>query len=177
MEEQEINIELDKIRDGMRLLDSIVYVDYKTGEGRLTEKQVEIAQRLFKLFEKLSWQISFNSYKELKYSDDKPIRKSGCGTLVKVRPCGKEYKSKTYLGILLGDIPLSISHSIDKEGNVTTSRSMYNPAIFIPELKDIVFGCESWWGKIKSKEDLKDITDDTIKNTWYVNMLEDQLRK
>jgi len=170
--EQEINKELEEIRGGMRLLDSIVYQDYKTGKGKLSEKQVEVVQQLFKLFDRLGWQIAFNSYKELRSADDKPINKSKCGAPVKVRSCKNEHGDKTYFGIFLGEIPLSIGHSIDKQGVVTASRSMYNPAIFIPELNDIVFGCESWWGEIKSKEELdKLITDDVIKNVWYVKLL------
>lgn len=46
-----------------------------------------------------------------------------------------------------------------------------NPAIFVPELGKIIFGMESWWGRIKSEEELKDITDGDIENVWYVKML------
>jgi len=170
--EQEINKELNEIRSGMRLLDSIIYQDFKTIEGKLNKKQIEVVQRLFKLFDQLGWQIAFNSYKELKSADDTPINKFKCGTPVKVLSCKKEHGNKTYFGILLGEIPLTINHSIDKNGVVTASRSMYNPAIFIPELNDIVFGCESWWGEITSKEELdKLITDDVIQNVWYVKLL------
>ena len=90
---------------------------------------------------------------------------------MKVRPCDKKYGEKTYLGILLGELPLSISHSIDKNGIVMAEHAMYNPAIFIPEIKDIVFGCGSWWSKIDTEEELKQITNSDIENTWYVNFL------
>jgi len=170
--EQEIKKELNEIRSKMRLLDSIVYQDYETSKGKLNKKQVEVVQRLFKLFDRLNWQIEFNSYKELKSADDTPINKVNCGTPVKIRSCKEGHGNKTYFGILIGEIPLSISHNINKNGIVTASRSMYNPAIFIPELNDIVFGCESWWGKITSKEELdKLITDDVIQNVWYVKLL------
>ena len=45
-----------------------------------------------------------------------------------------------------------------------------NPAIFVPELGKIIFGMESWWGRIKSEEELKDITDGDIENVWHVKM-------
>ena len=48
---------------------------------------------------------------------------------------------------------------------------MTNPAMFVPELKKIIWGCGSWWSKIKSEGDLKQITDEDIKNTWYVKLV------
>ena len=50
---------------------------------------------------------------------------------------------------------------------------MTNPAIFVPELKKIIYGCESWWGTINNQDDLSDlnISDDDIQNTWYVKLL------
>ena len=170
--EQEINKELNEIRGDMRFLDSIIYKDYNTKEVKLNERQVGVIQRLFKLFNKIDWQIAFNSYKELQFKDDEPLTKRKCGTPVKVRSCKDEHGSKTYFGILLGEIPLSISHEIDKNGIVTASRSQYNPAIFVPELDEVVFGCESWWGEIKSKKELDElITNDTIRDIWYIKLL------
>ena len=176
MTEQEIAKELGDIRDGMRMLDSIVNQDYKTGEGKLNEKQVDIVKRLLKLFDRLSWQINFNNYKELRYEKDEVIRpgifSDKPGTPVKVRSCKEKHGDKTYFGILIGDVALSISHSI-KDGIVTAEHAFYNPAILIPELGEIVYGCESWWGKITSEEELKEvISDETIKNVWYVKALQ-----
>ena len=172
MNNKELQQRLDKLREGIRLLDSIVYTDCKTGEGKLNEKQVEVVQELFKLFSSLNWQLAFNDYKELKYDDSKPIDTTRCGTPVRVRSCKDGQRDKTYFGILIGDVPLSIEHSIDKDGVVTCSRQMYNPAIFIPELNDIVYGCESWWGEIENEEDLqKMITDEAIQNVWYMKLL------
>jgi hypothetical protein len=88
-----------------------------------------------------------------------------------VRPCNEKYGNKTYLGIFLGeaDIGLFISHYPDtKELSITRH---YNPAIFVPELKEIIYGSGSWWGKINSEEELKEISDDDIDNVWYVKML------
>ena len=54
--------------------------------------------------------------------------------------------------------------------NVSTTG---NPAIYVPELGKIIFGMESWWGIIESPEELKDISDDDISNTWYVKLLQE----
>lgn len=43
-----------------------------------------------------------------------------------------------------------------------------NPAIFVPDLNRVVWGMESWWGPIESKEKLHQITDEDISNVWYV---------
>lgn len=87
--------------------------------------------------------------------------------LVMVRPCGKEYNDKTYLGFLIGDVPLGSSVSI-KDGKIQLEYSSYNPAIYVPDLNKVVFGAESWWGAIESEEDFKNITDKDINDVWYV---------
>jgi hypothetical protein len=174
MTEKEINQKLNDIAKDLKLFDTIIDQDYETGEGKLTEKQVQLVKQLFDLFLTLRWQLSFNAYKELKYDGSrKPIDIRRGGYAVKIRPCGKKYNNKTYFGIYIGDVALSISHSI-KDNVVTAKHSMYNPAIFVPELNEIIYGCESWWGKITSKEDLdKLITNETIENVWYVKMLKE----
>ena len=93
------------------------------------------------------------------------------GCLVKIRPCGKEYGDKTYLGFYLGDLPLQLSISFHEEKGVLDVGTHNNPAIFVPELRKIIWGCESFWGEIGSEEQLKDITDEDISNVWYVKML------
>ncbi|KJS85141.1 MAG: hypothetical protein JM58_09180 [Peptococcaceae bacterium BICA1-8] len=93
------------------------------------------------------------------------------GKFVSIRPCGKEYQDKTYLGLYLGDLPIGhhISHNPDtKELNVSFHD---NPAIFVFDLNKIVYGCESWWGIIKNEADLRKITDIDIDNVWYVKAL------
>ena len=94
-----------------------------------------------------------------------------CGALVKIRPCADEYEGRTYLGIYLGDLPMGISSSYNEETQVLTNRAFSNPAIFVPALKKIIFGAESWWGEIQSEKDLKDITDEDINSQWYVQLL------
>lgn len=177
MNEKEIGERLEEIRSNMNLFDGIVSFDFKTGKRNVSKKQAAIFGKLLNLFRDLGWQIALNSYKELKYKEgSKPVRYSEKyrkpGTPVKVQPCGERFGGKTYFGILVGDVATSISHSIDKDENLTASFGHYNPAIIIPELGEIVFGYESWWGEIESKEELdKAITDETIRNVWYVKML------
>ena len=73
----------------------------------------------------------------------------------------------------MGDLPLTnyISYQEEtKELNVSVS---CNPAIFVPELKKIIFGMESWWGRIENADELKEITNDDIDNVWYVKLLKE----
>lgn len=94
------------------------------------------------------------------------------GTFVSVRPCAEKYEKKTYLGIYLGDMPISIGYAYNKETQVLDIKAgMPNPAIFVPALQTIIFGAESWWGAIKSESQLRDISDFDIENVWYVKAL------
>lgn len=96
-----------------------------------------------------------------------------CGKLVRISPCGDEYKGKTYLGILLGDLPIGAFISFSRESKRLLVAPHSNPAIFVPELKKIIYGCESWWGEIESPEDLKDMTTEEINDQWYVRLLKE----
>ncbi len=81
--------------------------------------------------------------------------------------------SETYLGIFLGDLPnelFSTYRVSTKELRIVPHR---NPAIFVPDLKRIVWGCESWWGVLKRPEDLRKITNQDIENVWYVKALKE----
>lgn len=94
-----------------------------------------------------------------------------CGSLVAVKPCGEEYQGKTYIGILLGDLPINIISTLNKKSSVLKIFTRKNPAILVPELKKIIFGYESWWRKIDNVDDFKEITNQDIENTWYVKLL------
>lgn len=94
-----------------------------------------------------------------------------CGTLCEIRPCGEEYKDKSYLGIYLGELPINIATSYDEDTGILRNRTVNNPAIFVPELKKIIYGCESWWREIESADDFAGISDEDIENTWYVGLL------
>ncbi len=96
------------------------------------------------------------------------------GALVKVRPCSDNDEKKTYLGIFLGELPTNLSFAFNKEtGTLIVEPSLGNPAMLVPELGRIVFGCESWWGEVKNKDDLPEITDEMIANIPYVKLLKD----
>lgn len=94
-----------------------------------------------------------------------------CGTLCEIRPCGEEYENKSYLGIYLGELPINIATSYDEDTGILKNRAVNNSAIFVPELKKIIYGCESWWREIESAEDAKGISNEDIENTWYVGLL------
>lgn len=177
MKESEILDRIKKIKGNMRLIDSIVGMDYSTGVQRVTKKQAEIVKEVIDLLQDMSWAIRFSNYKELKQEDKKPFNQRGCGQPVKIRSCKEGHGDKTYFGILLGDAALGIAHSV-KDEVVTASYSHYNPAIFVPELGEIIYGCESWWGRIESEEEMnKLITDKTISDVWYVKLLREQIKE
>ncbi len=91
---------------------------------------------------------------------------------VAIRPCEDQFKGKTYLGVLIGDFPLSISASFNRETKVLDLQpARHNPMIYIPDLGTVVFGAESWWGSINSPEQLRKITDADIESIWYVRAL------
>lgn len=96
-----------------------------------------------------------------------------CGELCEIKPCGDEYNNKSYLGIYLGDLPINIYSTYNKESGILKNSTMNNPAIFVPKLKKIIFGCESWWRTIKSIDDFKGISEEDINNVWYVKLLKE----
>lgn len=101
-----------------------------------------------------------------------------CGQPVKVRPCACNEEGKTYFGVLLGELPYMATCSYNKETGQMTIHSMDNPAIFVPALNQVVYGCESWWERIETPEDAdKAISDDDIENTWYVKLLRDAFKE
>lgn len=99
------------------------------------------------------------------------VRDSEIGRFVSIRPCGEEYKGKTFLGLYLGDQPIDILVSHNAESKVLSVNFFTNPAIFVFDLNKIVYGCESWWKLITDENDLKAITDADIENVWYMKAL------
>lgn len=97
------------------------------------------------------------------------------GTYVSVRPVDPELKGKTYLGIYLGDLPTGMHPGAafdDRNSELIINPGMANPCIFVPDLDRVVWGYESWWGVIKGPEELKEITDEDIRqNTWYMKAM------
>ena len=126
---------------------------------------------------KLLWKMRCAKMKELRLDwNNEHLFNQGLhnvGDFVAVRPCGKEYEGKTYLGILLGDFPMGVAFSQSKTDPdvIDIQLSHGNPAMYVPSLKKTIFGCESWWHEIKQPEDLKDISDEDINSTWYVQVL------
>jgi len=96
------------------------------------------------------------------------LTKQKPGTFVSIRPADE---AKTYLGIYIGDLPVwnDFHYNIPTERVVVSSH--LNPAIFVPDLARVVYGCESFWGEIKDEHDLREITDEDIENVWYVKAL------
>lgn len=93
------------------------------------------------------------------------------GSFVKVRPCEEEYEEKTYAGIFLGELAIDNLCRLNKETGELEIIPHTNAAIYVPDLKKIVFGCESWWTEIKDISELKEISDEDIENVWYVQLL------
>lgn len=91
-----------------------------------------------------------------------------CFEPVKVRLCED---GKTYFGILLGEFPWLTTASFNEADKILKISSTTNPCILMPEQNKIVFGAESWWSRIEPGEDISDITDADIENTWYVKLL------
>ena len=75
----------------------------------------------------------------------KQLMMGRAGSLVKIRPCNKEYGDKTYLGLYLGNQPWSQTVSYNKELGELTVGVATNPAIYVFDLQRIIFGAESWW--------------------------------
>jgi hypothetical protein len=104
---------------------------------------------------------------ELNFMDGK------VGSFVSIRPVDDP---KTYLGVYVGsfippfDTTYHVGHNtVTKQLKIMPTRT--NPAIYVFDLKKIVWGCESWWGEITSEKDLKQITDQDIQSVWYVQAL------
>jgi hypothetical protein len=101
-----------------------------------------------------------------------PPKRGKCGDFVAVRPVGNKYGDKTYLGVMLGDLAISLGYDFNRTaGIMTIRRGFHNPAMFVPDLGEVIQGCQSWWSLIKKPEDLEQITDRDIDNIWYVKAL------
>jgi|GEM_PF-7070497 len=139
----------------------------------------KILTNLKRTVSRIEMLVEANEIKELAHPKNEALQSpfSGkIGDLVKVRPCDEEYQNKTYLGFLIGDIARGSSIEIEKD-KIQLNFSGYNPAMFVPELKKIIYGSGSWWSKIESVEELKQITNDDIENVWYVKLLKKVVEK
>ena len=95
------------------------------------------------------------------------------GTPVRIMPCAKKYKEKTYRGMYLGNLPIQNYISYKEETKQLNVCAMNNPAIFVFELEKIIYGCESYWNVINDPNDFKEITKEMLDNVWYVQLLKE----
>ena len=58
---------------------------------------------------------------------------------------------------------------------ILVNQTLSNPGLYVFELRKIVYGMECWWKELKSADDLKEITDRQIHDTWYVKLLKELL--
>lgn len=104
------------------------------------------------------------------------IRKDGLcevGSLVAIRPCKEEYGNKTYLGMYIGEVARRKFAKYNSETKeLTFGVGMYIPAIYVFELKKIIYGSESWWREVSDISEIKEITDGEIDDLVYVRLLE-----
>lgn len=167
MNKEELITELksanEQLKNNNKLLDLLRDEDDPAG----------ILARLRRTVGRIEMLLLASDAKELAHPKNSAIQKSTfhqSGILVSIRPCAEEYGDKTYLGILIGDIALGSSITL-AEDKVQLNFSGHNPAIFVPELRKVIYGCESWWAEIESEEQLRKITNDDIQNAWYMKML------
>jgi len=105
------------------------------------------------------------------------------GMLVHVKPCEESLRGKTFIGVYLGDMQISVGCSYHPESKKLEVYGTHNPAIYVPALRRVVWGCGSWWRAIKDPSQLdKEITEGDISGTWYVQLMlqmlkEDALKK
>ena len=119
----------------------------------------------------IEYPIMVNKVHVEDFNDPNGLYKNKIGALVEIRPCDKECNEKTYVGVLLGELPMCANIQYNKKDKTLSVVPHFNPAIFVPELKKIVFGAESWWRIINNADELKEISDEDINNTWYVQMM------
>lgn len=80
------------------------------------------------------------------------------GEFVSVRPINDNPERKSYFGIMLGDMNILARYGV-KDGTLLVKGFLGMPAIFVPELAQLVYGPESHWRTIKSEADLTEISD------------------
>lgn len=139
----------------------------------VTENQAKIFHKFIKAISKHNFNLALTRTKKVKYESIESF-KEDC-FYVKVRPCNEKYEGKTYFGVHLGEVSLGLSSHVNKDDKdvLVVSKSRYNPLIYIPETNSTVLGCGSFWGKINTKEELKEITNTDIDNIWYVKALKE----
>lgn len=143
--------------------------DYNTLKHLWSEDNaIKSVAELRRAVKKLSFHLKLDDVKSVCYAEPgKYVWQTGEAQLVEIKPCGDE---KTYVGVYLGDFALGASYTIEGE-ELIVKPTFNNPAIFVPDLKKVVFGCESWWRSIENIEDAKEINQEDIDNCWYMQLL------
>lgn len=163
MTKKELLKDLKKAREALKDHTKFIHLFSDKPKGTLT--------RLNERLSRIEFLLKASDCKDVVVPpDSRAVLSEKAGYLVTVRPCGEEYKNKTYLGFYIGDVAHGASLKTLKK-KLQVHFSSHNPAIFVPELGKIIYGYESWWGRVKSEKDLKDITDADIMNVWYVKAL------
>ena len=67
------------------------------------------------------------------------------GMLVHIKPCEESLRGKTFIGVYLGDMQISVGCSYHPESKKLEVYGTHNPAIYVPALRRVVWGCGSWW--------------------------------
>jgi hypothetical protein len=151
----------EKLTEGIEILK-----DYSRFIMLFSDKPEGDLTRLNDTLQQIQLNLDLSELKEVLHPRRKPFEEGG-KFLVSVKPCKED---KTFIGIYLGDVPRSTS--LSKEGEqIQVEFSSYNPAMYVPELKRVVYGYESWWHEIESIDEFKKITKEDIENTWYAKLL------
>lgn len=126
---------------------------------------------------KIKFPITVNSIKCEDFGIKQSVFGYKTGNWVAVRVCNDSLKNKTFLGVYLSDLSIGAIVSFNQKNRKLTISDYSNPIIYIPDIKQLFMGCESWWKKIESPEDLKSITNADIENIWYVRALKELSEK
>lgn len=181
MNNEKLKKEIDDIQSDLKIFDFMAKIDWSDKENTkhyITENQANAIEKVLKLLKNLNWELHLANTKDIK-SESRPTLNLDFFP-VKIMPCGKEYEGKTFFGLHLGRLSTAIHFSVDKTDPeyLVFEPSHYNPAIYVPELNKLIMGYESFWGEISSEDELKElITEETIKNIWYMKLLKEYMTK
>lgn len=101
------------------------------------------------------------------------LYKKSIGRIVRIKPCFEETEEKEYLGIFLGELFSCNAVSYKRQEKHLTVTPVLNPAIYVPELKQIVYGYESWWSFIENKDEISLISRDESLKQFFINIFEE----
>ncbi|WP_373261955.1 hypothetical protein [Hungatella hathewayi] len=101
------------------------------------------------------------------------LYKKSVGKIVRIKRCLEETEEKEYLGILLGEMFSCNAVSYKRKTGLLVVNPVLNPAIYVPELKKIVYGYESWWSFVQSQDEIKSISKDDVLRQFFIRILEE----